>query len=110
MDGLLILEGSLGALSCKLVARSLLLHDLDFLEKRSDASVEMALQGDDVVSELFIARIMHVDASRDRTGRQHRCHAEDTTTVIPPARFRKLQDASQPQIKAIGLLTLDWRN
>jgi flavin reductase (DIM6/NTAB) family NADH-FMN oxidoreductase RutF len=63
-DDLPILEGSLGALSCKMMPRTLPLHDLDFLEKRSDVAAEKALEGEGLLSELFIARVVRVEKSR----------------------------------------------
>jgi flavin reductase (DIM6/NTAB) family NADH-FMN oxidoreductase RutF len=65
-DGLPILEGSLGALSCKMVSLSLPLHDLDYLEKRSDRATDEALQGHSGASELFIARVVRVEELGDK--------------------------------------------
>src|ERR1700722_14161625 len=64
-EGLPILEGSLGALSCQM-ARTLPLHDLDFLEKRSEVPKEVALQRGGVGSELFIARVVRVEESQSQ--------------------------------------------
>jgi flavin reductase (DIM6/NTAB) family NADH-FMN oxidoreductase RutF len=65
-EGLPILEGSLGALSCQMMARTLPLHDLDFLEKRSEVPKEVAPQRRGVGSELFIARVVRVEESQSQ--------------------------------------------
>lgn len=59
-EGLPVIEGSLGALSCTLVTRSWPLHDLQELEQRTGKQVEL-WQGDGVASELFIARVARVE-------------------------------------------------
>ncbi|OBZ74075.1 hypothetical protein A0H81_05938 [Grifola frondosa] len=60
-DGLPVLEGSLGALSCKLVAASWPLHDLEVLERQQKNSGTV-WEGDGVASELFIAEVTRVEA------------------------------------------------
>jgi flavin reductase (DIM6/NTAB) family NADH-FMN oxidoreductase RutF len=61
-DGLPILKGSLGAVSCKLISRTLPLHDLDFLEKGSRTAAEQKLKGtSSIASELFIAQVVRVE-------------------------------------------------
>lgn len=63
-EGLPILRGSLGALSCKLVATSWPLHDLGVLKtgQRQDHSV---WKGEGVASELFIAEVIRVEPSQE---------------------------------------------
>ena len=60
-EGLPVLEGSLGALSCKLVGGSWPLHELGALD---EAGMEDALsKGPDAfVSELFLARVVRVES------------------------------------------------
>jgi flavin reductase (DIM6/NTAB) family NADH-FMN oxidoreductase RutF len=62
-EGLPMLEGSLGVLSCDLLSTSLPLHDLEFLQKQRGraAEKESLSEGDCVVSELFIARVTRVE-------------------------------------------------
>lgn len=64
-EGLPVLEGSLGALSCQLVSTALPLHDLEYLRKRGAGMEgcvsEVAPLGGGVASELFIARVMRVE-------------------------------------------------
>jgi len=59
-EGLPVLEGSLGALSCKLVASSWPLHDLDLLRSRQNTA-DAVWEGDGVASELFIAEVVRVE-------------------------------------------------
>ncbi|KAK7687729.1 hypothetical protein QCA50_008945 [Cerrena zonata] len=59
-EGLPVIQDSLGALSCRLVATSWPLHDLGVLKtgQRDDDSV---WQGDGIASELFIAEVTRVE-------------------------------------------------
>jgi flavin reductase (DIM6/NTAB) family NADH-FMN oxidoreductase RutF len=59
-EGLPVLEGCLGALSCRLVKGSWPLHDLDFIEGRSTESAERE-EGNGATSELFLARVIRVE-------------------------------------------------
>lgn len=60
-EGIPVLEGSLGAISCKLVSDAISLHDLGSLGER-DLEREDALHPENmVVSELFIARVTRVE-------------------------------------------------
>lgn len=75
-DGLPVLEGSLGALSCKLVKGSWPLHDLDFIEGRSGEAtlgVQESLEGTGPASELFLARVVRVESLPE----------EDDTRTLP---------------------------
>ncbi|KII85844.1 hypothetical protein PLICRDRAFT_44262 [Plicaturopsis crispa FD-325 SS-3] len=98
-EGLPILEGSLGALSCKLVAASWPLHDLEALEQRGASAwgvgveAEGALEAGGVASELFIARVSRVEAmDGEETEKEHlrtmpllyHQRAYAMTTPIPP--------------------------
>ncbi|KAJ7147638.1 flavin reductase like domain-containing protein [Mycena crocata] len=60
-DGLPILRGSLGAISCKMVSRGLPLHDLRFLERRHADEPPDDVPRSQVVSELFIAQVTRVE-------------------------------------------------
>lgn len=63
-----MLDGSLGALSCKLVSRAIPLHDLDFLRNGdSKGAAAMSMKKEDVASELFIARVLRVESISERT-------------------------------------------
>ncbi|KAF7983749.1 hypothetical protein HWV62_19725 [Athelia sp. TMB] len=84
-EGLPILEGSLGALSCKLLKGSWPLHDLDFIEGRSmEANVETkmdeSLGGTALASELFLARVVRVESLL----------AEDDTRTLPLLYHRRV--------------------
>lgn len=60
-EGIPVLQGSLGAISCKLVSDAISLHDLGSLGER-DLEREDALHPENmVVSELFIARVTRVE-------------------------------------------------
>lgn len=63
-EGLPVLEGSLGALSCKLVNGSWPLHGVDCLGGRDGTTVEkeVSLEGNGVASELFLARVVRVES------------------------------------------------
>lgn len=63
-EGLPILEGSLGALSCKLVSTALPLHDLEFLGRHGvggELGMVAPLDKNMVSSELFIGRVIRVE-------------------------------------------------
>jgi flavin reductase (DIM6/NTAB) family NADH-FMN oxidoreductase RutF len=62
-DGLPVLDGSLGALSCSLVSASWPLHDLEKLDRASRHihGKDEPWEGDGVASELFIARVVRVE-------------------------------------------------
>ena len=60
-EGLPVLEGSLGALSCKLVASSWPLHDLEAL-REGKSKKDAVWDGEGVASELFIARVTRVES------------------------------------------------
>ncbi|RDX54196.1 hypothetical protein OH76DRAFT_1398515 [Lentinus brumalis] len=60
-EGLPVLEGSVGALSCRLVAASWPLHDLESLTEGGGAGKEKEWEGEGVVSELFIAQVVRVE-------------------------------------------------
>ncbi|EPQ56537.1 hypothetical protein GLOTRDRAFT_59852 [Gloeophyllum trabeum ATCC 11539] len=65
-EGLPMLEGSLGALSCKMVS-SWPLHDLELIEQSLGAKLEAGSEwsGDGVASELFVARVVRVEKTVD---------------------------------------------
>ena len=62
-EGLPVLMGSLGALSCRLVAASWPLHDLHSLKHGhgKGKGIDVAWEGDAVASELFIAQVVRVE-------------------------------------------------
>jgi len=62
-EGLPVLAGALGALSCRLVAASWPLHDLDSLRGRDSDPQDRgrAWDGEGVASELFIAQVTRVE-------------------------------------------------
>ncbi|KAF9499601.1 hypothetical protein BDN71DRAFT_127525 [Pleurotus eryngii] len=64
-DGLPVLEGSLGAFSCRLVAPAIPLHDLSYLVNLGQAHTEPRslprLPPGSVISELFIAQVMRIE-------------------------------------------------
>ena len=65
-----MLDGSLGALSCKLVSRAIPLHDLGLLrnmDSRDAVSMSLREKKEDVGSELFIARVLRVESMSERT-------------------------------------------
>ena len=67
-DGIPMLDGSLGALSCKLVSRGIPLHDLDLLRNGGSTGGEpMSSMKEGVASELFIARVLRVESMSERT-------------------------------------------
>ena len=74
-EGLPILDGSLGALSCKLVAASWPLHDLESL-KHGRKEMTPAWEGEGAASELFIAEVTRVESVRS-------LNEQDTNEQIP---------------------------
>ncbi|KAG1763997.1 flavin reductase like domain-containing protein [Suillus occidentalis] len=63
-DGLPILKGALGALSCTVVGRSLPLSDMRWLYssmEQGEAEVQQVEGGSGLASELFIARVLCVE-------------------------------------------------
>ncbi len=91
-EGLPILKGSLGALSCKLAASSWPLHDLELL-RHGRREEDAIWEGEGVASELFIARVTRVEDVGDpegddqsaRTPLLYHRRAYATTCHIPPA-------------------------
>ena len=65
-EGIPLFDGSLGALSCKLVGRPIPLHDLGLLRK-GDSKGVVPKSEEAVASELFIARVMRVESMSERT-------------------------------------------
>ena len=63
-EGIPMLDGGLGALSCKLLGRPIPLHDLGLLRNSKDA---VPVSKEVVASELFIARVMRVESMSERT-------------------------------------------
>ncbi|PFH53231.1 hypothetical protein AMATHDRAFT_73452 [Amanita thiersii Skay4041] len=91
-EGLPMLEGSLGAISCKLVSMALPLYDIKYLEQtglgNGRSMPEPALQIRGAASELFLARVMRVektilDDSTDSQRLPLLYHRRDYTTVSP---------------------------
>ena len=60
-EGLPVLDGSVGALSCRLVAASWPLHDLESLTEGGAGKDGKDWQGEGVASELFIAQVVRVE-------------------------------------------------
>ncbi|PCH44463.1 hypothetical protein WOLCODRAFT_123625 [Wolfiporia cocos MD-104 SS10] len=86
-DGLPVLDGALGALSCTLVAPSWPLHDLDAL-RRGDKGEEWEggdAGGGDAASELFIARVARVED----VGAPESCPSEDASRASPLLYYRR---------------------
>lgn len=61
-EGLPVLDGCLGSISCKLVSKALPLHNLEHLEQRDCGEKNALDPGGMVVSELFIARVLRVES------------------------------------------------
>ncbi|KAI8985778.1 flavin reductase like domain-containing protein [Trametes punicea] len=59
-EGLPVLDGSVGALSCRLVAASWPLHDLEFLTSGGREG-KSEWEGKGVASELFIAQVIRIE-------------------------------------------------
>ncbi|KAI0077750.1 hypothetical protein K474DRAFT_1661352 [Panus rudis PR-1116 ss-1] len=66
-EGLPVLTGALGSLSCKLVASSWPLHDLDLL-RAGETKEDAVWEGDGVASELFIAEVIRVEDTGEVEG------------------------------------------
>ena len=87
-EGLPILDGSLGALSCKLVASSWPLYDLESL-RHGRKEDDLEWEGDGVASELFIAQVTRVeDVSKTQPEESLRTpliyHRRTYATTTPP--------------------------
>ncbi|KAF8647212.1 hypothetical protein AX16_006850 [Volvariella volvacea WC 439] len=93
-EGLPVLGGSLGALSCKLVAPPVPLHDLEFLEKLGKSGNESRCRPiqphHGVTSELFIARVVRVESLSLRQEGE-----EDTPRTLPLLYHRRGYTTSQ---------------
>ena len=61
-EGLPIIDGSLGAISCKLVSKAIPLHDLELLKGESSREMTKLLE-DCPSSKLFIAHVTRVESS-----------------------------------------------
>ncbi|KAJ6617048.1 flavin reductase like domain-containing protein [Mycena sp. CBHHK59/15] len=65
-EGLPIIQGSLGAISCKLVSKGLPLHDIHSLQQRTDACKPPSEYPEGQLrSELFIAQVTRVETLED---------------------------------------------
>ncbi|KAJ7777157.1 flavin reductase like domain-containing protein [Mycena metata] len=60
-EGLPVIQGSLGAISCKLVSRGVPLHDLPLLFGGHEEGTPPKSASAEVVSELFIAQVTRVE-------------------------------------------------
>ncbi|KAG2142861.1 flavin reductase like domain-containing protein [Suillus bovinus] len=70
-DGLPVIKGALGALSCAVVGRSLPLSDTRWLHSSMEeweAEVQQAEGGSGLASELFIARVLRVENVQELEG------------------------------------------
>lgn len=61
-EGLPAITGSLGALSCRLIAASWPLHDIEMLDSKNKKEGARSWQGDGIASELFIAQVTRVES------------------------------------------------
>ncbi|CAL1715293.1 unnamed protein product [Somion occarium] len=87
-EGLPLIHGSLGALSCKLVASSWPLHDLKSLsagQTKPDAEWE----GDGIASELFIAEVIRVESPKPLKG-------DEMSHTLPLLYHRRAYSTTQP--------------
>ncbi|EKM50094.1 uncharacterized protein PHACADRAFT_264620 [Phanerochaete carnosa HHB-10118-sp] len=84
-EGLPVLDGALGALSCILVARPWPLHDLGSLHHGVHPG-DVPWEGDGVASELFVARVTRVESlpgDAAKTPLLYHRRAYATTADIP---------------------------
>jgi flavin reductase (DIM6/NTAB) family NADH-FMN oxidoreductase RutF len=86
-EGVPVLEGCLGAISCKLVSQPLPLHDLEFLGRLGRGGGESLVEpSGGTVSELFIARVLRVEETSAH-GKDERqpllYHRRGYTTCLP---------------------------
>ena len=91
-EGLPVLEGSLGALSCKLVSFGIPLHDLNFLGEGNLDGEVVCDPGSTVVSELFIGRVVRVEKVEMGPANEENprtlpllYHRRGYTSCLPPA-------------------------
>ncbi|KXN86716.1 hypothetical protein AN958_09707 [Leucoagaricus sp. SymC.cos] len=83
-EGIPVLEGSLGAISCRLVGRSMPLHDLEFLTSaEEEGRRRAALKKGAVASELFIAQVTRVEALASTPMLPLLYHRKKFTSCIP---------------------------
>ncbi|KAF9443238.1 hypothetical protein P691DRAFT_797570 [Macrolepiota fuliginosa MF-IS2] len=99
-EGLPVLEGSLGAMSCRLVGRGLPLHDMEFLSDTEDPRIEAGamdtlwgaartrnasrtLAKGAVASELFIAQVTRIEALASTPILPLLYHRRKFTSCIP---------------------------
>jgi flavin reductase (DIM6/NTAB) family NADH-FMN oxidoreductase RutF len=85
-EGLPILKGVVGALSCRLVRKGIPLHDLD---GNGFESKEVVLETGSVSSELFIARVVRVESIGERESPLV-YHQRGYTTCPPKSRSARL--------------------
>jgi flavin reductase (DIM6/NTAB) family NADH-FMN oxidoreductase RutF len=70
-EGLPVIKGSLGALSCRALSGSWPLDDLEVLEELQRGGVvktKAVVEGEGLVSELFIARVLRVEKMEKKEG------------------------------------------
>ncbi|KAI0091581.1 flavin reductase like domain-containing protein [Irpex rosettiformis] len=114
-EGLPVLKGSLGALSCRLVAASWPLHDLDSLQLRSGSRSRrgeregegegereggggVVWEGEGVASELFIGQVVRVEDVNGPGGyeEQGQCEKERQTRT-PLLYYQRRYTTTTPQ-------------
>ncbi|PPQ85281.1 hypothetical protein CVT25_010055 [Psilocybe cyanescens] len=92
-DRLPVIDGAVGAISCRLVGKPLPLFDLDYLElgtetgtgMRPDQAMMPPLQKGEVASELFIARVLRVETVRcESEGEEVEVEVEDDSDCERP--------------------------
>ena len=94
-DGIPILDGSLGALTCRLVSAAVPLYDRAYLKAlgvdEPPEAVIPKLQSGGVISELFVAEVLRVEESTalyegqdDLQSLPLLYHRQAFTTILPP--------------------------
>lgn len=97
-DGLPVLHGVVGALSCKVVGGPIPLHDLDYFSAGPGAKVKQpVLNNGDVASELFIARIVRVQDLRSLGADSENEDQEEWERTLPLIYHRRSYTSCYPR-------------
>ncbi|KAH9479775.1 hypothetical protein JR316_0008370 [Psilocybe cubensis] len=100
-DGLPVIDGSVGALSCRLVGRPIPLYDLNYLEQRQrkGEAVMPPLRSEkgEVASELFIARVVRVEPVQGEGVVDAEAEAEAEERPLPLVYHRRSYTTCTPK-------------
>jgi flavin reductase (DIM6/NTAB) family NADH-FMN oxidoreductase RutF len=98
-EGLPVLSSSLGALSCKLVAASWPLHDLESLRHGRRGKDTQMWEGEGVASELFIGQVVRVEEVGDEGAQGMEEGRKRTPLLYYQRKYATIQDIHSASLR-----------